>query len=188
MTSALWLVRHGETEWSAAGRHTGRTDIPLTADGQSAARMLAPALAEVSFEQVLTSPRLRARSTAALAGFPDAVVDDDLAEWDYGDYEGLTTPQIRETDPGWTVWTHPCPNGETAEQMAARLDRVVAQARAVDGRTLVVAHGHSLRVLVTQWLGLEVADGRVLALDTATISILGDYHRTPVIERWNSPL
>ncbi len=184
----LWLVRHGETEWSRTGKHTGQTDVPLTADGEAAAASLAPFLADVRFEQVITSPRRRARDTARLAGFPDAGIDADLVEWDYGDYEGLTTPEIRESVPGWTVWTHPCPGGETAEQVAARLDQVVARARAVDGRTLAVGHGHSLRALAVRWLGLDVRDGRVLGLDTATVSILGDDRGTPVIARWNSPV
>jgi broad specificity phosphatase PhoE len=188
VTSELWVVRHGETEWSRSGRHTGLTDVPLTAEGEVSATTLAAELAGTTFAQVLTSPRRRARDTAAIAGFPDAVVDDDLAEWDYGDYEGLTTVQIRETVPGWTVWTHPCPAGETAAQVAIRLDRVVARARAVDGRTLAIGHGHALRVLATRWLGLDVSDGRVLSLDTATVSILGDDRGTPVIERWNSPV
>ncbi|MET0447155.1 MAG: histidine phosphatase family protein, partial [Aeromicrobium sp.] len=122
---------------------------------------------------------------AELAGFPDAEPDENLAEWAYGDYEGLTTPQIRETDPEWTIWTHPSPGGESAEQVGARLDRVVARARAVDGNTLVFAHGHSLRVLGARWLGLDATDGRIFDLDTATISVLGDDRGTPVIHRWN---
>jgi broad specificity phosphatase PhoE len=181
----LWLVRHGETEWSRSGQHTSVTDLELTADGESVARTLKGPLADVDFAQVLTSPRHRARRTAELAGFPDAEPDENLAEWAYGDYEGLTTPQIRETDPEWTIWTHPSPGGESAEQVGARLDRVVARARAVDGNTLVFAHGHSLRVLGARWLGLDATDGRIFDLDTATISVLGDDRGTPVIHRWN---
>ncbi|MET0929207.1 MAG: histidine phosphatase family protein, partial [Aeromicrobium sp.] len=127
----LWLVRHGETEWSRSGQHTSVTDLPLTAAGEDGARTLVPELAAGGFVQVLTSPRRRARRTAELAGFPGAQVDEDLAEWAYGDYEGLTTPQIHETDPDWTIWTHPSPRGETAADVARRLDRVVARARAV---------------------------------------------------------
>lgn len=188
MTSVeLWLVRHGETEWSASGRHTSVTDLELTPRGEDVARTLVGPLAAMSFAQVLTSPRQRARRTAELAGYADAVADADLVEWAYGDYEGLTTPQIRESVPGWSVWTHPSPGGETAEQVAARLDRVVARARAAAGPTLVFAHGHSLRVLAARWLGLEATEGRIFDLDTATISVLGDDRGTPVVRRWNMP-
>src|SRR5690348_14874603 len=127
----VWLVRHGETEWSASGKHTGTTDIPLTEKGEESARELEPRLAGESFDLVLTSPRQRARRTAELAGFPDAEVDDDLVEWDYGDYEGITTAEIRKTVPGWTVWDNPVPHGETPEQVSARLDRVNARLAAV---------------------------------------------------------
>ena len=181
----LWIVRHGETEWSRSGQHTSVTDLSLTEAGEAGARTLVPVLAEVEFAQVLTSPRQRARHTAELAGFPDAEVDDDLAEWAYGDYEGLTTPQIHETDPDWTIWTHPSPGGETAAQVSERLDRVVARARAADGRTLVFAHGHALRALAARWLDLDVAEGRHFALDTSTISLLGIDRGTPVVRRWN---
>lgn len=181
----LWMVRHGETEWSASGQHTSTTDLPLTASGEAAARTLAPLLADVDFVQVLTSPRRRARRTADLAGFPDAQDDEDLAEWAYGDYEGLTTPEIQESVPGWSVWTHPSPGGETAAQVSQRLDRVVARARAVEGKTLVFAHGHSLRALAARWLELDVAEGRHFALDTSTISVLGVDRGTPVVRRWN---
>ena len=182
----VWLVRHGQTEWSASGRHTSTTDLPLTPDGEAAARALAPRLASTSFDLVLTSPRERARRTAELAGFPSAELDPDLVEWDYGDYEGVTTDEIRESVPDWTVWTHPCPGGETAEQVGARLDRVVVRAEAAEGRTLVFAHGHSLRVLTARWLGLPVVDGRLFRLDTATVSVLGHERESPVILRWNS--
>lgn len=181
----LWLVRHGETEWSTAGRHTSTTDLPLTPAGEAGASALRAVLAEVELVQVLTSPRQRARRTAELAGFPDAEISDDLAEWAYGDYEGLTTPQIRETVPGWSVWTHPSPGGETAADVTARLDRVVAGARAADGKTLVFAHGHSLRALAARWLGLDVSEGRHFALDTSTVSVLGVDRGTPVVRRWN---
>jgi len=181
----LWLVRHGETAWSASGQHTSVTDLELTESGVASAHTLTGPLADIDFVQVLTSPRKRARVTAELAGFPDAIVDEDLAEWAYGDYEGLTTVEIRETVPGWSVWSHPTPGGETPEQVEERLDRVVARTRAADGRTLVFAHGHSLRVLAARWLGLDVAEGRIFDLDTATISVLSVDRGTPVVHRWN---
>jgi len=181
----LWVVRHGETEWSASGRHTSTTDVPLTPAGEQAARALRARLSGTTFDLVLTSPRERARRTAELAGFPDAHVEDDLAEWAYGDYEGVTTATIRETVPGWTVWTHPCPGGETAEQVGRRLDRVVAKVRAHGGRVLVFGHGHASRVLAVRWLAQPVVEGRNLALDTGTISVLGYERETPVVARWN---
>ena len=182
----LWLVRHGPTEWSESGRHTSTTDLPLLPEGEELARSLAPRLADVGFVQVLTSPRRRARHTAELAGFPDAEVDEDLVEWDYGSYEGRTTPEIREIAPGWTVWTAPTPGGETAAQVTARMDRVVARVRAADGPTLVFGHAHGLRALAARWLELDVAEGRHLRLDTATISRLGWERESPVVLRWNA--
>ena len=182
----LWVVRHGATEWSVAGRHTSTTDLPLLPEGEEVARGLAGRLAEVGFAQVLTSPRTRARRTAELAGFADAVVDDDLAEWAYGDYEGITTEEIRRTDPGWTIWSHPTPGGETAQQVQARLDRVVERARAAEGRTLAFGHGHALRGLAARWLGLPVTDGRHFELDTATVSVLAFEREEPVLRHWNS--
>ncbi len=186
MTAELWIVRHGPTEWSRNGRHTSVTDLPLLPDAEDDARALAPRLAGLDPALVLTSPRLRARRTAELAGFGDADVDEDLVEWGYGDYEGLTTPQIREQVPGWSVWTDPCPGGESPDEVAARLDRVVERARGADGTTLAFAHGHSLRALAARWLGLPVGDGRLFRLDTATISVLGYERETPVLLRWNS--
>lgn len=183
----LWVVRHGKTEWSVSGRHTSTTDLPLLAEGEDVARELRARLAGVEFAHVLTSPRLRARRTAELAGFPDAQVDDDLAEWAYGDYEGTTTEEIRERDPGWTIWTHPTPGGESAEQVGARLDRVVARARAAAGRTLVFGHGHSLRALAARWLGRPVEAGQWFQLDTATLSTLGYEREHPVLVTWNAP-
>lgn len=185
-TRELWVVRHGATEWSRSGRHTSSTDLPLLPEGEDAAAALAPRLASTDFAQVLTSPLVRARKTAALAGFPGAEVDDDLFEWRYGDYEGLTTPQIRESVPGWTVWSAPCPGGETAEEVGERLDRVIQRARSVDGRTLVFGHGHCLRALAARWLALPPTDGRLLRLDTSTVSVLGFEHESPVVLRWNS--
>lgn len=181
----LWLIRHGETEWSVSGRHTSVTDLELTPEGELRAGALPARLHGLDFEQVLTSPRRRAQRTAELAGFFDAEIDADLAEWTYGEYEGLTTPQICETVPGWTVWTHPSPGGETAGQVGERLDRVVARARSVDGRTLVFAHGHSLRVLTARWLGLPATGGKLFRLETGTVSVLGYERETPVILRWN---
>jgi probable phosphoglycerate mutase len=182
----LWLVRHGTTEWSVAGRHTSTTDLPLLADGEDVARGLQARLADVEFAQVLTSPRRRARRTAELAGFGDAQVDDDLVEWDYGDYEGTTTAEIRRHDPGWTIWTHATPGGETPGDVAARLDRVIARVRDTEGRTLVFGHGHALRALAARWLGRPVADGRYLQLDTATLSTLAYEHDSPVVRMWNA--
>jgi probable phosphoglycerate mutase len=194
----LWLVRHGPTEWSLTGKHTSITDVALTPDGEEVARRLADRLAGEEFGLVLTSPRQRARRTAELTEFPEAHVEDDLVEWSYGDYEGLTNQEIRRTVPGWTLWTHPCPGGETPEQVSARLDRVVAKVRAYagcgdsseegsgDSRALVFGHGHSLRALAARWIEQPVTDGRFFRLDTATVSILGYERETPVVLRWNS--
>jgi probable phosphoglycerate mutase len=181
----LWVIRHGETEWSRDGRHTSRTEVELTPEGETVARGLADRLAGVEFDLVLTSPRVRTRRTAELAGFSDAHVEDDLTEWDYGDYEGITSAEIREQVPGWTVWTHPCPGGETAEQVSRRLDRVVAKVRANGGRVLVFSHGHASRALAARWLGLPVEDGRHFLLGTATISVLGYERESAVVARWN---
>jgi broad specificity phosphatase PhoE len=182
----VWLVRHGETEWSASGRHTSTSDIPLTPKGEEAAAELEPRLSSHDFALVLSSPRQRARRTAELAGFPTPEVDEDLVEWDYGEYEGITTEEIREHDPGWTIWTGTTPGGETAEQVSARLDRVVERCRAVDGDALLFAHGHCLRALTARWLELPVADGQHFKLDTGTVSTLGYERDVPVVSRWNS--
>ena len=184
--SEVWLVRHGETAWSRDHRHTSTTDLPLTDVGVEVAHGLAGRLGAVGFDLVLTSPRQRARRTAELAGFGDrAVVDEDLVEWDYGDYEGITTLEIRETVPGWTVWTHPSPGGETAEQVTERLDRLVGRVRGVPGRVLLFGHGHALRAFTARWIGQPVNEGRNFVLDTATISVLGYERDTPVVLRWN---
>ncbi|HET9500970.1 MAG TPA: histidine phosphatase family protein [Marmoricola sp.] len=185
MVDELWVVRHGETQWSRSGRHTGSSDVPLTEVGEEAATSLGHRLEGTAFTLVLTSPRSRARRTAELAGFPEAQVDDDLVEWGYGDYEGVTTAEIREHDPGWTVWTHPTPGGEPAAHLAARLDRVVAKIRAQDGRVLVFGHGHASQALTARWLGLPVSEGRHFQLDTATVSVLAYHRETPVVARWN---
>ena len=182
--SELWLVRHGETEWSRDHRHTSSTDVALTPDGEAAAKGLRERLAVESFDRVVSSPRQRARRTAELAGFDAPELLDDLVEWDYGEYEGRTTAEIRDQVPGWSVWTHPCPGGESAAQVTQRLDRVLERLRH-EGRVLVFGHGHALRGLTARWLGLDVNDGRLFRLDTATVSVLGYERETPVILRWN---
>jgi broad specificity phosphatase PhoE len=184
----VWLVRHGPTEWSESGRHTGTTDIPLTDAGRAAARSLAGRLRHQHFARVLTSPLRRARETCELAGLGSAAeVIDDLREWAYGDYEGLTTAQIRESRPGWTVWRDGCPDGESADDVGRRADRVVARLRETDGDVAVFAHGHLLRVLGARWVGLGAAEGAVLGLDTAGLSKLGWEREQPVIRLWNEP-
>ena len=182
----LWLVRHGETEWARLGRHTGRTDVPLTATGRDQALDLGRRLAGHPFELVLTSPLSRAADTASLAGFAGAVrPDPDLREWDYGALEGRLTADIRDDYPGWTIWRGPWPEGETIDAVAIRADRVIDRARAASGEVLVFAHGHLLRVLAARWLDLPPTSGALFALGTATISVLGWEHETAVIERWN---
>jgi broad specificity phosphatase PhoE len=181
-----WLVRHGETEWASLGRHTGRTDVPLTEAGKRQALAVRSKLEGHSFALVLSSPRSRALDTARLAGFGDVVeVDPDLAEWDYGAWEGMTTPEIRERIPGWTLWANGARDGETPEQVAARCDRVIARVREAQGDTLLFGHGHLLRVLTARWLDLGPSEGRHFALATATVSVLGWERETPVVERWN---
>jgi len=184
-TQELWLVRHGETEWSRDHKHTSHTDLPLTENGIAVAGELRQRLAGTDFDLVLTSPRQRARRTAELAGFDDAISDDDLVEWGYGDYEGITTDEIRKDVPGWTVWTHESPGGETAAQVTKRLDRVVTRVREHGGRTLVFGHGHALRALASRWIEQPVEEGRFFRLDTSTICTLGYERETPVILRWN---
>jgi probable phosphoglycerate mutase len=184
----VWLVRHGPTEWSESGRHTGTTDIPLTDDGRAVAQQLAKRLRAQRFACVLTSPLRRARDTCALAGLgAEAVVVDDLREWEYGDYEGLTTAEIRQSRPGWTVWRDGCPGGESADDVGRRADRVVAMLRDVDGDVAVFAHGHLLRVLAARWVGLDASYGAALGLDTAGLSRLGWEREQPVIRLWNEP-
>ncbi len=182
----LWLVRHGETEWSRLGRHTGRTDIPLTEAGRAQAAAVARKLSGHEFALVLSSPLARALDTARLAGFGDRVeTTDDLLEWDYGADEGLTTQQIRRERPGWTVWRDGPKDGETADEVAERVDRAIERVRAAQGDVLVFAHGHVLRLLAARWLGEPPTEGRLLALSTATVSVLGWERETAVIERWN---
>jgi probable phosphoglycerate mutase len=182
----LFAVRHGETEWSLSNRHTGTTDIPLTEAGRDGAKHVGEALSGRPFALVLTSPLSRARDTAALAGFPDAIVDDDLREWNYGDYEGLKTVDIRNDRPGWFLWDDGVPNGETFDDIAARADHVIARVRAVDGDALVFAHGHLLRVLGSRWIDQPPGFGRHLILSPATLSILGYEREAPALETWNA--
>ena len=181
------LVRHGETAWSKSGQHTSVTDLPLTPVGEEAAKKLRNVLALQDFRLVLSSPRQRATRTCELAGLASRMeVSNDLAEWFYGDYEGLTTPQIRDKAPGWTVFTQPCPGGETAEQVASRLDRVIARIRQAGGTSVVFAHGHCLRVFAARWLELPPNEARHFVLQTATLSELGYERETPVVHRWNA--
>ena len=190
MTAEIVLIRHGQTEWSANGRHTSTTDLPLTPRGEEQARALAPALAERKFVAVLSSPRTRALRTAELAGLEVTDVDDDLVEWDYGAYEGRTTADIHTDDPDWNLWTDGAPGGESPRQVAERLDRVLDRARALlcDGDVALVAHGHALRVAGARWIGLTAAGGGLLRLDTGTLSALGFEHGRPVLNRWNAPV
>ncbi len=181
------LVRHAETEWSLSGKHTGRTDVPLTESGRQRASALGSELATRQFELVLTSPLARATETCVLAGFGErAVRRDELMEWDYGAYEGRKTLEIREQLPGWTLWRDGVPEGELAEEVATRADRVLEEIRAVSGDSLVFSHGHLLRVLTARWLGLEPQAGRLFALDPGSLSVLGYERETPVIRLWNS--
>jgi broad specificity phosphatase PhoE len=182
----LWLCRHGETEWSRDGRHTSHTDLPLTPAGVEDGRRVASRLYGVAFDQVLTSPLRRAADTAALAGFPGAIRDPDASEWDYGDYEGRTTAAIREELPGWTVWTHSLPGGETAAEVGNRADRLIARVRdGVPTRVLLFSHAHFLRVLAARWIRLPPTAGMHLLLDTASLSVLAWEREVPAIKRWN---
>lgn len=185
----VYLIRHGETEWAKNGRHTGRTDIPLTDKGREQAEFLIPIFEEVKFDLILSSPLQRALETARIAGLGDRVeVTRDLTEWDYGDYEGITTAEIRKTVPGWTVWSHPCPNGETAAEVARRADAVILRTRQVEGNVALFAHGHFLRVLAARWVDLPPQCGRHFLLGTSTLSILGYEHEYAAIKTWNGPL
>ena len=182
------LIRHGQTEWSATGRHTSYTDIDLTLTGEQQARDLGGRLDGRSFAAVLCSPRLRAQRTATLAGLSVTETSDDLAEWNYGAYEGITSPQIRVDRPGWSLWTDGAPDGETPEQVGARLDRVLDRAAQLltGGDVALIAHGHSLRVAGARWIGLPASGGGLLRLDTATLSVLGHEHDNRVIRVWNA--
>ena len=183
------LVRHGETEWSRDLRHTGRTDIPLTERGREEAHALGHALAEWRFARVFTSPLGRAVETCRLAGFGEVGERTEaLLEWDYGEYEGITTKEIRAERPGWFLWRDGCPGGETADQVGARVDPLVAELKGEEGDVAMFAHGHVLRVLAARWLRLPPRDGALFALYTATLSVLGFERETAVIKRWNSPV
>lgn len=186
-TSRLLAVRHGDTDWAAQRRHTGRTDVPLNADGERRAAALRGHLPLDGVVAVWSSPLERARRTAELAGLAVDEVVDDLIEWDYGTAEGRTTAEIREEQPGWTVWDAPAPEGETADDVGVRVDRVIARSRTLDGTVVVVAHAHLLRILAARWLGLPALTGRHLTLDPGGWALLGWERETPVIERWNPP-
>ena len=182
----IWLVRHGETEWSRSGKHTGRTDLPLTEAGRRRAADLAPPLAARAFSAVFSSPLLRASETCRLAGLGDDVkILDDLAEWDYGAFEGRTTNEIRLEVPDWSIWTSPVPRGESIGQVAERAQQVIAKVAAMQGSVALFSHGHLLRILAACWLQLPPQAGRLLALDTGSISVLGYERATRVIRSWN---
>jgi broad specificity phosphatase PhoE len=184
--SQLWLIRHGETEWSLSGAHTGRTDLPLIAMGKERAIALGSYLAGKLFALVLTSPLQRARETCRIAGYGDAAqIEPNLTEWDYGAYEGRTTTDIRKESPDWDLWTMGVPGGETIEQVAARARLVIERASAAGGDAALFAHGHILRILTACWLGLAPSAGRLFALDTATVSVLGYERESRVIQHWN---
>jgi probable phosphoglycerate mutase len=186
----LYLIRHGETEWSLSGQHTGVTDIPLTETGRKVAKLLAPVLARETFARVLTSPLQRARETCELAGLGDrAQIDPDLVEWNYGEYEGLTPKQIHAKAPGWMLFRDGCPGGESPEQVGARVDRVIASVRStVKGHVALFGHGHIFRVFAARWIGLPAAAGCHFLLDTATLNILSYYRNMPAVKRWNAAL
>lgn len=186
----LWLLRHGETEWSRSGQYTGLTDLPLTSEGEAQARSAQAALAGVDFDLVLTSPLQRAHRTATLAGFPDAVVEPNAVEWDYGDYEGINSAVVRAQNPGYLIWDDGVPNGESLSHVAERADAIVARALQVkrpDGaqaNVLLVAHGHFLRIMTARWLGLPAGQGRHFVLGTAKVCTLGWDKNTPAVEQW----
>jgi probable phosphoglycerate mutase len=183
----IYIVRHGETEWSASGQHTSRTDLPLTDHGRRQAEALGERLAGQQFALVLTSPLRRAVETCELAGLrAQAELCDDLHEWDYGDYEGLTTPQIRERDPEWNLWRDGCPAGESPSQIGARVDRALSRLRQADGDAAAFAHGHVLRVLTARWLAMEVVAGARFKLAAAGLGVLGYERETEVLERWSA--
>jgi len=185
----VYLIRHGETEWSLSGQHTGITDIPLTENGRNVAKQLEPILAKENFTMILTSPLERARKTCELAGLgAHAEIDRDLMEWNYGEYEGLTPKQIDAQAPGWMIFTDGCPGGESPAQVSARADRLVARVRSVEGDVALFAHGHIFRVFAARWLGLPAMAGCHFLLDTATLSILSYYRNLPAIRRWNAML
>ena len=185
----VFLVRHGETEWSLSGQHTGVTDIPLTEKGRNVAKQWKPILSEEKFARVVTSPLRRARETCELAGLSDrAEIELDLIEWNYGEYEGLTPQQIHAQKPGWMIFTDGSPGGESPEQVESRIDRVISRVRHTDGHVALFSHGHLLRAFVARWIGLRASDGQRFLLDTATLCVLSCYRDIPAIKRWNVPL
>jgi probable phosphoglycerate mutase len=185
----VFLIRHGETEWSLSGQHTGSTDIPLTDHGEAAARLLAPVLADRDFSLVLCSPLQRARRTCELAGLGgQASIDPDLAEWNYGNYEGLTPAAIREQHPGWLVFRDGCPAGESPAEVGERVDRVISRVRQHGGRVALFAHGHVFRVFVARWIELSPSHGAHFLLDTSTLTILSYYRGIPAVKCWNAPV
>jgi len=185
----MFVIRHGETAWSLSGQYTGTTDIPLTDNGRRLAERLRPVLAKEAFVRVFVSPMQRARETCELAGLGNgAVLDADLVEWSYGEFEGLTPTQIHEKVPGWVIFRDGCPGGETPDQVGARADRVIARVRAVEGDVALFAHGHVLRVLVARWIGLPAGAGQHFLLDTGTLCVLGYYREIPAVKVWNGPL
>jgi probable phosphoglycerate mutase len=187
LTQHVFLVRHGETEWSDSGKHTGRTDVPLSEEGRRMAGLVGNALAGRRFAKVLCSPLSRAMETCAIAGFgAQAEVRDTLVEWDYGVYEGLTTDEIRRADPNWSVWTSPIQGGESVDDVGRRCDGIIEELKDVTGDAVLFAHGHVLRILGARWIGLPAVGGRLLALATAAISILGYEREQAVLELWNS--
>jgi probable phosphoglycerate mutase len=187
MASSIFLVRHSETEWSASGKHTSRTDLPLTEAGRRRAAELAPSLGRQSFALVLSSPLLRARETCSLAGLSEeAEISEDLREWDYGAYEGLTTPEIRTERPDWVLWRDGCPDGESPPDLGRRVDAVLADLRQAGGQVALFAHGHVLRVLTARWLGLGPENGSLFVLATGTLSVLGFERETAAIRVWNA--
>ncbi len=188
MADKIYLLRHGQTEWTISGKHTGTTDVPLTAHGEQEARALEKNLRGVMFERVLSSPRQRARRTCELAGIGARMeVTDDLREWDYGDYEGLLSKEIVARHPGWMIFEHGCPNGESPQQVTARADRLIASLRETNGNVALFSHGHFTRVLAARWVGMPVVNAKILASSTGSISILGTSKNGPrdVIELWN---
>lgn len=185
----VYLLRHGETEWSRSGKHTSVTDVPLTEFGRTAARRLRAALADEAFALVLTSPLERARRTCELAGLgAQAAIERDLMEWNYGEYEGITTKQIQLERAGWSLFRDGSPGGETPDEVAARADRVVVRVRRADGNVALFAHGHFFRVLAARWINLPANYGEHFLLDTATLSVLGYYYDSPALRMWNAPL
>ena len=185
----LFCIRHGETEWSLSGQHTGVTDIPLTDNGRELARRLRQPLSRFTFSLVLVSPLKRALETCALAGLADsAEIETDLMEWDYGDFEGLTSAEIRANNPDWLVFRDGCPNGESPEEVGSRVDRIIARALTIEGNVALFAHGHVLRTLGARWVGLPPQGGMHFLLDTGTLCVLGFYRDNRAVKIWNAPL